>query len=638
FSRICARPGRERRSADFGHMGRPAGVRRRALPNNGSRVRDFSRTLLGLAAALALLVPAETSAQSDNSTSIQIQKLAPDPGAGDILGIQSGEVHRHLAWQLGVYVNFADDVLEVRDARDNTFIRLVDSQTGFDLLGSLGLWDLVDIGLVLPLTAHRGRTELEALSIDPDSAGLGDFRVVPKLRFFGLGSHLRLAFSLPLSLPTGTGDFSSDEAITAEPTLIFDLYGDSGARIAANLGLRFRPERRLVNLRVGNELTYGIGARIPLGSMRGQLAVVSTITGSLVLAESNSEEMPLEWLAGLEYSGLGDFVLAVWAGPGLTRGYGTPDFRVVAGLTYQRRPKPPPLCPHGPEDIDGYADHDKCGDPDNDRDGLADDIDICPNEPETPNGFEDRDGCPDQDITDGASGAGAEPLPELTPARDNDNDGVSGEDDVCPDAAEDLDGFEDLDGCPDPDNDRDGITDARDGCPVEAEVVNGVEDQDGCPDQGKSSVAVTDRAIVILDNVYFETARATIKQRSYNLLDQVAATLRANQQISKLRIEGHTDNRGREAYNLTLSQARADSVQQYLIARGIERDRLVARGYGESRPIADNRKESGRSQNRRVEFRILEVDGRAVDADESDSSGAESPESSEPEPSPESPE
>ena len=558
-------------------------------------------------------MPAHVYGQSENSTAIQMQRLAPDPGAEDILGVQSSEVRSHFEWQVGAYLNFADDVLEVRDAEDNAITRIIDSQTGLDLVGSIGLWDRIDLGLVVPITVQRNEQMLGTMPLDLSSAGLGDVRLVPKVRIAQLGSRLHFAISLPFTLPTGTGDFLSDERVTAEPRLIGELRGDNGARIAANAGFRFRPERRFVNLDVSNELTYGLGVRVPLGRTQPELAVITTLAGSLVLDENDGEERPIEWLAGLEYTGIRGFTVGVGAGPGLSKGFGTPDFRVVAGVTYRRVPEPPPICPYGPEDFDSFEDDDNCLDPDNDGDGIADEVDTCPNEPETPNDFDDDDGCPDQNLTDPADPQVTEPLPPLTPPGDADNDGIRDDADSCPDQPEDTDSFEDLDGCPEPDNDSDGILDGSDGCPLQAEIINGVEDEDGCPDEGQSSVTITDKAILILDKVYFETAKATIKPQSFGILNQVASTLRANPQITKLRVEGHTDNRGADQYNLDLSQSRADAVREYLISRGVQGEILESRGYGETRPIDSNKTKAGRSKNRRVEFRILEVAGKPVD-------------------------
>lgn len=105
---------------------------------------------------------------------------------------------------------------------------------------------------------------------------------------------------------------------------------------------------------------------------------------------------------------------------------------------------------------------------DADGDGIADADDQCPNEAEDLDGIDDTDGCPDADV-----------------AKDSDGDGVADSDDQCPSEPEDKDGFEDDNGCPDPDNDADGLADADDKCPTEAEDQNGYEDDDGCPDASK---------------------------------------------------------------------------------------------------------------------------------------------------------
>jgi len=112
--------------------------------------------------------------------------------------------------------------------------------------------------------------------------------------------------------------------------------------------------------------------------------------------------------------------------------------------------------------------------------------------------------------------------------------------------------------------------------------------------------------IEILERVHFDTARASIKSRSHSVLNQVASVMKAHPDIVMLRILGHTDDRGEEDANLRLSQQRAVSVKEYLMTQGIDAQRLSARGYGETHPIADNATESGRQNNRRVEFHIIE--------------------------------
>ena len=92
-------------------------------------------------------------------------------------------------------------------------------------------------------------------------------------------------------------------------------------------------------------------------------------------------------------------------------------------------------------------------------------------------------------------------------------------------------------------------------------------------------------------------------------LDEIAATLAKHPEIKSIRIEGHTDNRGSDAYNLKLSDARAASVRQYMIEKGLTGDRLLSEGFGESKPIKSNRTKKGRAKNRRVEFVIVEREG-----------------------------
>ncbi|MEP6862379.1 MAG: OmpA family protein [Deltaproteobacteria bacterium] len=235
-------------------------------------------------------------------------------------------------------------------------------------------------------------------------------------------------------------------------------------------------------------------------------------------------------------------------------------------------------CPDQPEDKDGFQDEDGCPDLDNDNDGIPDKTDKCPNEPEDKDGFQDQDGCPDLD---------------------NDGDGLNDTIDKCPNDPEDKDGFEDEDGCPDPDNDKDGFLDKDDKCPNEPGVA-----PDGCPKK-YTLVVVTEKKIELKQTVFFDFNKASIKSVSFALLNEVAQAMTDNPKI-KVEVQGHTDSVGNDAFNLKLSQSRAESVRTYLIKRGVSSDRMVPKGYGENVPIADNRTEAGRSQNRRVEFVITE--------------------------------
>lgn len=174
---------------------------------------------------------------------------------------------------------------------------------------------------------------------------------------------------------------------------------------------------------------------------------------------------------------------------------------------------------------------------------------------------------------------------------DSDSDGTSDEIDECPDEA----GPKETNGCPD--NDGDGIINRKDDCPN----VAGVAESNGCPEIAEEIKKVFDEA---LQGIVFESAKDIIKPKSYSILDNIVKILNENPDY-KLRIAGHTDNMGDDAFNLQLSQKRAESAMNYLIEKGIVKDRLEAIGYGETKPVADNKIADGRKQNRRVEFIVV---------------------------------
>jgi OmpA-OmpF porin, OOP family len=273
-------------------------------------------------------------------------------------------------------------------------------------------------------------------------------------------------------------------------------------------------------------------------------------------------------------------------------------------------------CPDEPEDFDSFEDDDGCPDRDNDGDGVLDaaawvdgkwvnddqkDGLDCRNDPEDFDGFEDDDGCPDPD---------------------NDNDGIPDVDDACPLDPEDIDNFEDEDGCPDPDNDKDKICDpwvsqqgqldkfadvcsGIDQCPDDPEDYDGDRDEDGCPDL---KAEFDGCSVKIADKVFFKFNKWDIDPRSFELLDDVATVIKSVPEDVQFRVEGHTDSKGSDSYNKTLSQRRADAVRTYLVGKGIDSSRLSAVGFGEERPIDTNRTADGRARNRRVEFNVSNAD------------------------------
>ena len=258
-------------------------------------------------------------------------------------------------------------------------------------------------------------------------------------------------------------------------------------------------------------------------------------------------------------------------------------------------------CPDS--DNDGIADkNDDCpnqagtkafgGCPDSDGDGIADKDDECPNQA----GTRINNGCPVTDA-DGDGVVDAEDkCPDLAGSKatggcpDKDADGVADGDDRCPDKA----GSPAFRGCPD--SDADGIVDIDDRCPNSAGPVS----NNGCPEMKEEEKEVLNFA---MKAVQFETARATLKASSFAVLDQIVDILKKYPDY-KVYIDGHTDSIGSAETNQTLSERRAKSCADYIVSKGISRNRVVHKGYGETRPIANNKYKDGREQNRRVEFRV----------------------------------
>jgi OOP family OmpA-OmpF porin len=253
-------------------------------------------------------------------------------------------------------------------------------------------------------------------------------------------------------------------------------------------------------------------------------------------------------------------------------------------------------------DQDGTADYiDKCPDvkglsslngcPDADNDGITDENDRCPQNA----GSLTNKGCPDTDldgvvdIDDQCANTKAGYKVDATGCpMDNDKDGLVNEEDRCPEFA----GPVALKGCPD--GDGDGVSDIDDRCPK----VKGTIENKGCPEIAKEDVK---KITMIAGQIYFETGKATLKKESYAQLDALVTILNKYPEAN-LTIEGHTDNVGGDEYNMDLSQRRTDSVKAYLMSKGILESRLKAIGFGETKPIADNTKASGRAKNRRVEL------------------------------------
>jgi len=494
------------------------------------------------------------------------------------------------------------------------------------------------------------------------SQGVGDLTIHVKGRLLNLGEYpLGIAVTLRAGFPTAKDDqFAGEPGFSLWPTLVLEFQPIEKIRLGLEGGYRWNSRQGATFIWDGRSIpstnpavnptnvaiapvdqgegrrftyddliTFGFGAAFRIAS---PLDLILELYGTQIAREIGTKgTLSMEALLGFKYFVTGKSFLYVAGGAGIPKtGFQAADARAVLGFMYE-----PTVgdrdgdgiaddddgCPDEPEDKDGFEDADGCPDLDNDGDGILDVDDACPLVAEDYDGDRDEDGCPegregDRDgdgIPDDLDRCPDEPEDfdgfqddDGCPDPDNDGDGIPDVKDLCPDDPEDKDGFEDADGCPDVDNDADRILDVDDACPNDPETYNGNEDEDGCPDKGL--VILEDTQITILEKIYFETDSAIIMSRSFPLLDAVAATLNASPQITLVEIQGHADERGGDEYNIKLTRARAASVMNALIERGVIKDRLRSAGYGERCPVDPKHNATAWDKNRRVEFKIIETD------------------------------
>ena len=231
------------------------------------------------------------------------------------------------------------------------------------------------------------------------------------------------------------------------------------------------------------------------------------------------------------------------------------------------------------------------GCPDTDGDGIADKDDTCPQD----KGLAVFNGCPDTDgdmVPDYQDKCPKEKgVIALSGCPDADGDSIPDYEDRCPQFA----GTKALNGCPD--KDKDGIADVDDKCPD----VFGLAKNLGCPEVKKEVLRIFEKA---LTGIQFETGKDVIKKTSFPILDQVVKAMKENPTYN-LEINGHTDNVGDPAKNMVLSDKRAAAVKKYLVSKGIDENRMITKGFGDTIPVADNKTTAGKAKNRRVEFKVI---------------------------------
>jgi hypothetical protein len=424
-------------------------------------------TLQRLAIRLAAVTIVGGASVAGAQPSVQLSRFTPSEQTNDGFAVSSAEVQGDMRFGAQFYIDYANDPLVyelTRGDTDTEAFSVVEHQLTGNLNASLGIRDRLTVSIGLPIVFLQNGEDIPANLgavgvVDGDGTtpgvvpiyladgfALGDLWVGGRVRLFGdTESVFMLSAEGRLIIPTATifddGQHYAGERGVAGAAGLIAQINVGRFRLMANLGAHLRPDNAdcrdlpgtsgpgancFYGARQGDEFTYGIGATVRLLDDTDLRAILEVHGRTTFQNFFDREETPFELLAGLKYTHSSGLTAGIGGGPGLVRGFGSPDFRVFAMVGYTE----PTAGTVIRLDTDG--------------DGIYDDEDQCVNEPEDVDGFEDTEGCPDPD---------------------NDGDGILDGSDQCPMEPEDTDGFEDENGCPDPDNDGDGILDASDAVP-----------------------------------------------------------------------------------------------------------------------------------------------------------------------------
>jgi outer membrane protein OmpA-like peptidoglycan-associated protein len=584
--------------------------------------------LTGLALLFSLTVSSAASAAGvETNRGFALNRFDPSERGSDWFVLDSLDLRGQSRPALGAVGDWAYKPLVIYNPDGTEARALVRHTIVANVGGSFNISDRFRLGLNLPLAMYQKGSSGTAggLKYTAPKGAVGDLRVSGDIRLLGkYGDAFNSAIGASVYFPTGSrNNYTGDGNTRVQPHLL--VSGDVGAfSYAGRLGYEYRPlDDRFGGKPLGSEITGGLSAGVRLADKK--LLIGPELYGSTQVAHKAFQKRttPIEGLLGFHYNA-GDVRFGAGIGTGFSRGYGSPDVRTILSFEWMPAivedtdgdgvkddvdacvsvrgvptndpktngcPPPPPPPPPSDRDSDGIVDAaDACVDvpgvrtsdpktngcpPDRDGDTVYDSVDACPDLPGARTDDPKTNGCPP----------------------DKDNDGISDKDDACPDVPGVKTDDPKTNGCP-PDRDKDGVLDQDDACPDQPGPKDPDPKKNGCP-----AARIEAGQIKILEQVKFKTGSAEITE-SDTILNAVAQIMKDHPELKKIRVEGHTDNKGAAAYNKNLSQKRAASVAKWLVDHGVEKTRIVSQGFGLERPLDTNATEEGRASNRRVEFHI----------------------------------
>lgn len=608
-------------------------------------VHKKGNILKRLAASFGILVAltAVAHAQPVEPNGTAIDRYEPPEPGDPFMAVPSPSIGGHLVPRLMLTYDVAYQPLEIEDA-SGEMQPLVWGMQVLHANASFALFDYLMLGVGMPFVLDQG-PGFPSTTIDgttyamPSGADVGDLRAGLRGRFFGeYEDPFQIGAGTWVYFPTGPDQsYVSEGSVSVHPHLL--LGGRARPFIwSAMAGSMIRTS--------DNPSAFTFGGAAGFIVFRDVLQFGPEVTGQVAFGDwelhpagnATYDSVNTEILLSATANMFDMFTAGVAGGAGLTDGPGTPDGRALIRFGYAPTP-----AAERPDDADG--------------DGIEDDVDACPDQPGVASEDADRHGCPPPADKDGdgildkddacpnrRGEASNDPAKNGCPGpQDRDGDSILDEDDACPDKAGEPSEDPIIHGCPSstnkddcvyedepcpeepgpgepgapgepgepgaerpaPDRDKDGIPDKDDACPDASGQATSDPSRNGCPGAapvpGGPSQAGKHPELEEI-HVWFDLNVARLRPDSEAKLDALARYMDEHKEIRTVEVQGHADDTGPEGFNMGLSWARANSVRDALIKRGVAPQRLKPLGYGETTPLTSNDTEEGRQRNRRVQL------------------------------------
>jgi uncharacterized repeat protein (TIGR01451 family) len=595
--------------------------------------RSFPNAAAAAVFAAALAVPPATAQVTIPSNALEFEDaeiFRPTTDVSELVTVYDSDAVPRGRFTLGAYGDYARNPLEIIFVRSGeTFSRLVRDLGTIQLSGAAGLLPNFSVGARLPGYV-LGVREVAAgnASLGGTEAELGDIVINAKYTLLPIGAHgIGIAVLPEITLPSGNRDkFAGTGKLGWGGLAVVDVAPMDRLRISANFGGAVRDQ-------VGggpfedpddafnDQLRYGIGAAYRIHE---RLVAISEVYGA---ADTSSpfdveRKTPVDIIGALRLP-LGPVWLTFGGGAGLTKGQGSPDFRLFAGVTVAK-PLEPAAAQVSARPADLSQSRKSYAAVDRDGDGRLSPGDLLEYQVHLVNtgaapatNVVMQDPIPEHtryvpgslvvgvrratDATDGDDGEIVVGPPQTVVARVARIDFAAGQNEVVVVFQVEVDteiteitkvvnqAYASADGIPQfplP--------------PAETTIFPAVSEHE--------HVIIGPDRIELTEEIHFEFDRDVIRRESWPILKELASVLRQYPTL-RIRIEGHTDSVGTDSYNQRLSERRALAVYDFLVGLDIDKDRMNWAGYGESRPIATNDTPEGRAMNRRTEFPIVNPEG-----------------------------